>query len=314
MRWARGLFQRLAAEGRTVFVSSHLMSEMENTAERLIVIGQGRLIADQTVAEFRGPQRRIQCHGANVTVRTPDPAALVAVLTEAGAFVRTAGDVLTVTGLNAARVGELAFTHHVMVHEIISHTGTLEDAWMAMTPILCATTVGEGDQRHVADVVADLGEQVRHHGGGTDDQRDTGGCERGAPRPVGGEMTHQDIGGQPQWPPPLPQQGVHHRLAQHQPEHRQRPAASQPQRCGHGDGHAHHQPAGQPQILVRRLEDRRDQGGHRVVERHGERGAQADDRAREPAAAPVPGGSRHHERTRQMCLSPSVVASGFAAC
>ena len=84
VRWARELFRRLAAEGRTVFVSSHLMSEMEHTADRLIVIGRGELIADEGIAEFaaRGT-------GAGVTVRTPDAVEFARILSEEGTVVRS---------------------------------------------------------------------------------------------------------------------------------------------------------------------------------------------------------------------------------
>jgi ABC-2 type transport system ATP-binding protein len=127
--WARRLFRRLAAEGRTVFVSSHLMSEMENTADHLIVIGRGELIADESVTEFAARGTRL-----SVTVRTPDAAALAAVLTAEGASVRPDGDQsLTVTGMSAARIGDLAFRHRARLHELATHTATLEEAFMELT-------------------------------------------------------------------------------------------------------------------------------------------------------------------------------------
>ncbi|MFI9363923.1 ATP-binding cassette domain-containing protein [Kitasatospora sp. NPDC053057] len=129
IRWARELFRSLAAEGRTVFVSSHMMSEMANTADHLIVIGGGRLIADEPAADFAA-----RATTASVTVRTPDPAALTGVLRDAGGSVLSEGpDVLSVTGLTGAQINELAFTHHVMVHEVTAHGGTLEDAFMQLT-------------------------------------------------------------------------------------------------------------------------------------------------------------------------------------
>ncbi|MBB5782537.1 ABC transporter ATP-binding protein [Nonomuraea jabiensis] len=127
--WVRGLFRRLAAEGRTVLVSSHLMSEMENTADRLVVIGRGELIAEESLAGFaaRGT-------GASVTVRTPDPAELAAVLSLEGAQVRPeGGDALTVTGLSAARVGELAHRRRIMLYELAPRTASLEQAFMELT-------------------------------------------------------------------------------------------------------------------------------------------------------------------------------------
>jgi ABC-2 type transport system ATP-binding protein len=129
VRWVRGLFRRLAAEGRTVLVSSHLMSEMENTADRLVVIGRGELIAEETLAEFaaRGT-------GAGVTVRTSDPAELAAVLSLEGAHVRSdGGDALTVTGLSAARIGELAHQRRIMLYELAPRTASLEQAFMELT-------------------------------------------------------------------------------------------------------------------------------------------------------------------------------------
>ncbi|NUR59487.1 MAG: ATP-binding cassette domain-containing protein [Catenulispora sp.] len=129
VRWVRGLFRRLAGEGRTVLVSSHLMSEMEHTADRLIVIGRGELIADETVAEFaaRGT-------GAGVTVRTPDPAELAAVLTPAGGHIRQDdGGALTVTGLSAARIGELAYERRILLYELAPRAASLEQAFMELT-------------------------------------------------------------------------------------------------------------------------------------------------------------------------------------
>ena len=83
VQWVRGLFRRLAAEGRTVFVSSHLMTEMEHTADQLVVIGRGELIAAESLTEFAARGTR-----PSVTVRTPARAALTALLTAEGAAVR----------------------------------------------------------------------------------------------------------------------------------------------------------------------------------------------------------------------------------
>ncbi|MFC8208932.1 ABC transporter ATP-binding protein [[Kitasatospora] papulosa] len=129
VKWVRGLFHRLAEEGRTVFVSSHLMSEMANTATHLVVIGKGRLIAAESLKDFaaRGTHQ-------SVTVRTPDVAALRTVLAEAGASVEPHTDnSLTVTGLSAARIGDLAFQSLVPVHELTPHTASLEAAFMEVT-------------------------------------------------------------------------------------------------------------------------------------------------------------------------------------
>ncbi|MFE5039271.1 ABC transporter ATP-binding protein [Streptomyces sp. NPDC056683] len=129
IRWARELFRRLAAEGRTVFVSSHLMSEMEHTADHLVVIGGGRLIADESVVAFAARATTSQ-----VVARTPDPQALAQVLGNAGGSVQITGqESVTVAGLTAAQVNELAFTHRIRVHEVTAHGGTLEDAFMELT-------------------------------------------------------------------------------------------------------------------------------------------------------------------------------------
>ncbi|MFF4193555.1 ABC transporter ATP-binding protein [Nonomuraea sp. NPDC001831] len=130
VRWVRGLFRRLAGQGRTVLVSSHLMSEMEHTADRLVVIGRGELIADESVAEFaaRGTA------GASVTVRCGDPAELAAVLTQAGGRVQQEDDgALTVTGLSAARIGELAFQRRIVLRELATRRASLEQAFMELT-------------------------------------------------------------------------------------------------------------------------------------------------------------------------------------
>ncbi|HWS37278.1 MAG TPA: ATP-binding cassette domain-containing protein, partial [Actinoplanes sp.] len=129
VKWVRGLFQRLAAEGRTVFVSSHLMSEMEHTASDLIVVGRGRLIAAETLTEFaaRGTS-------PSVFVRTPEPGALAGVLTEAGASVTTQDDgSLSVAGMNAGAIGELAFAKLIPLHELTPRSASLEEAFMKMT-------------------------------------------------------------------------------------------------------------------------------------------------------------------------------------
>ncbi|MBQ1072999.1 ABC transporter ATP-binding protein [Micromonospora sp. C31] len=140
VRWVRDLFRRLAAEGRTVFVSSHLMSEMQNCVDRLVVIGRGRLIAEQSLAEFAAGSTR-----AAVTVRTPDRATLSAVLTAEGAHVRPddAG-ALVVTGLTAARIGDLALAHGVGLHELTTRTASLEEAFMALTADSVEYLAGKG--------------------------------------------------------------------------------------------------------------------------------------------------------------------------
>ncbi|MGR6918830.1 ABC transporter ATP-binding protein [[Actinomadura] parvosata] len=145
VRWVRGLFRRLAGEGRTVLVSSHLMSEMEHTADRLIVIGRGELIADENLTEFaaRGTS-------ASVIVRTPDPAELAAVLTQAGGHVRQDdGTGLTVTGLSATRIGELAYEQRIPLYELAPRAASLEQAFMELTAGHAEhrSAVGAGDPR-----------------------------------------------------------------------------------------------------------------------------------------------------------------------
>ncbi|MBV6697595.1 ABC transporter ATP-binding protein [Kitasatospora aureofaciens] len=129
--WVRGLFRRLAQEGRTVFVSSHMMAEMEHTADRLVVIGQGRLIADESLADFSARNAV-----TGVSVRTPELDALTPVLNAEGGQVRREGadpDAGLVTGLPADRIGELALRHGLVLHELATRTSSLESAFMALT-------------------------------------------------------------------------------------------------------------------------------------------------------------------------------------
>jgi ABC-2 type transport system ATP-binding protein len=138
VKWVRGLFRELAAEGRTVFVSSHLMSEMEHTADELVVIGRGELIAAESLTDFAA-----RGSGAGVTVRTPDGDRLAALLTGGGATVRMDGDVLSVTGATAARIGELALDHRILLHEITTRSASLEDAFMELTADSVEYAAGE---------------------------------------------------------------------------------------------------------------------------------------------------------------------------
>ncbi|UNO38490.1 ATP-binding cassette domain-containing protein [Streptomyces sp. MST-110588] len=139
VKWVRGLFRRLAAQGRTVLVSSHLMSEMENTADQLVVVGKGRLIAAQSLPEFleyaaRGARLTVTVGISDTTGTTARTTALTDALTAQGAEVRTeGGGRLTVTGLSAARIGELAFRHGVPLHELTTRTASLEEAFMELT-------------------------------------------------------------------------------------------------------------------------------------------------------------------------------------
>ncbi len=127
--WIRHFLRALAADGRTVLVSSHLMSEMAQTADRLIVIGRGRLIADTTTAELiRSSQRN------DVLLRTPRTAELAGLLTAHGATVRREDDgALAVTGLDAPAIGDLAASRGIAVHALIPRSASLEDAYLDLT-------------------------------------------------------------------------------------------------------------------------------------------------------------------------------------
>jgi ABC-2 type transport system ATP-binding protein len=127
--WIRNLMKTLAAEGRTVFVSSHLMSEMENTADHLIVIGRGQLLADCTMDEFIA-----RSSGQTVRVATPQPDQLAkAVAGAGGTAVNGAGGTLIVSGLVASQVGDIAFEHGVRLHELTVVRASLEAAFMELT-------------------------------------------------------------------------------------------------------------------------------------------------------------------------------------
>lgn len=127
VRWVRRLMRSLAAEGRTVFVSSHLMNEMEATADHVLVIDSGRLVADVGVGELT---RRAA--GGRVTVATPRWAELAAALPDGSVRADGAGR-LTVTGLDAAEVGEVAARHGIALHELVPHRSRLEDAFLDLT-------------------------------------------------------------------------------------------------------------------------------------------------------------------------------------
>jgi ABC-2 type transport system ATP-binding protein len=127
--WVRTLMRGLAAEGRTVFVSSHLMSEMALTADHLVVIGRGRLIRDEGVNEFVASSSR-----QSVRVRSPQDTDLAAHLRAAGATVRPLTDgLIEVTGLDAAAIGELAAANRVVLHELTPQKASLEEAFMELT-------------------------------------------------------------------------------------------------------------------------------------------------------------------------------------
>jgi len=127
--WIRNLLKSLAAEGRTVLLSSHLMSEMALTAEHLIVIGRGQLIADTSVDEFvRGAA------GDSVRVRTDDADRLLRLLTGPDVTVASlGGGVLEVTGLSSDRIGRIAADHSIALAELTPLQASLEEAFMELT-------------------------------------------------------------------------------------------------------------------------------------------------------------------------------------
>jgi ABC-2 type transport system ATP-binding protein len=119
----------LAAAGRTVFVSSHLMSEMALTADHLLVIGRGRMIADMPMSELTA-----RYSGDWVEVRSADPASLAADLRSAGAEVTPEPDgTLSVVGLESRRIGELAAEHGRVLHQLRDVTASLEEAYFRLT-------------------------------------------------------------------------------------------------------------------------------------------------------------------------------------
>ncbi|MEU0669731.1 ABC transporter ATP-binding protein [Streptomyces lavendulocolor] len=129
IHWIRNLMKALAAEGRTIFVSSHLMSEMALTADHLIVIGQGRLLADTSMADFIHRNSR-----SYVRLRSPQRERLLDALHGAGLTAAEAGDgTLEVDGATAEQVGDLAARHGITLHELSAQRASLEEAFMRMT-------------------------------------------------------------------------------------------------------------------------------------------------------------------------------------
>jgi ABC-2 type transport system ATP-binding protein len=128
--WIRNLLRRLAAEGRTIFLSSHLMSEIALTAEQLVVIGRGRLIAARSVSEIVTQASK----DAAVVVRSPQTTELVSALRGPGVHVSATPDGgLEVTGRSAMRIGELAAANGIVLHELVARQASLEEAFMRMT-------------------------------------------------------------------------------------------------------------------------------------------------------------------------------------
>ncbi|MCW2849977.1 MAG: transporter related [Marmoricola sp.] len=129
IRWIRSLLTRLAGEGRTVFLSSHLMSEMAVTADHVIVVGRGRLLRDQAMADFIR-----EASVESVRVRTPEQDRLAEHLRNAGATVTFAGaEGFTVQGATSKEVGTLAGQAGITLWELSPQAGSLEDAYLALT-------------------------------------------------------------------------------------------------------------------------------------------------------------------------------------
>ncbi|MEU5308871.1 ABC transporter ATP-binding protein [Streptomyces sp. NPDC021562] len=129
IHWIRTLMKSLAAQGRTVFVSSHLMSEMALTADHLVVIGQGRLLADTSMADFIRANSR-----SYVRVRSPQRERLLDVLHQAGiTVVQTGTGALEAEGGKAEPIGELAAQHGIVLHELSVQQASLEEAFMRLT-------------------------------------------------------------------------------------------------------------------------------------------------------------------------------------
>jgi ABC-2 type transport system ATP-binding protein len=129
IRWVRNLLKGLAAEGRTVFVSSHLMNEMAVTAEHIIVVGRGRLIADVGVEEFLR-----SASTSSVRVRSPEASRLAELVAGPDVTVTPSADgALRVTGLTPASIGDLARDHGLAIHELAAENASLEEAFMEMT-------------------------------------------------------------------------------------------------------------------------------------------------------------------------------------
>ena len=129
IRWVRQLLRTLASEGRAVFVSSHLMGEMAVTADHVVVIGKGRLIAQMPIGEFTA-----QNSNAYVRVRSPDLARLRPALEAAGASTEPEPDgSLSVRGISRVEVGRVAWDHSIMLHELATQSATLEEAFVEST-------------------------------------------------------------------------------------------------------------------------------------------------------------------------------------
>ena len=144
VRWLRHALRAMAAAGRAVLVASHLMSEMEKTADRLIIIGNGRLIADTSPGELADR------FGGHIQVRCSQPAELAGALQAAGAEVTVgAGGNLEVRGLDATRIGDLAAAHHLAVYELVTKNASLEETYLRLTNDAVSYRAGSSDHQGV---------------------------------------------------------------------------------------------------------------------------------------------------------------------
>src|SRR5918999_507919 len=128
IRWVRQLVKDLASEGRTVFVSSHLMSEMEDTADHLVVIGRGRLVIDAPIADVISGSSHTR-----VRVRTPEAAKLATLLGPAGSAQAAAPEELLVSGLSTDEIGDVAYDNGIRLHELALREASLEQAYLELS-------------------------------------------------------------------------------------------------------------------------------------------------------------------------------------
>jgi ABC-2 type transport system ATP-binding protein len=127
--WMRGVLRALAAQGRAILISSHLMSELEDIAGHMVIVGRGKVVADTTVSELLAA-----ASGGRVTLRTAAQPEAMTVLTRAGASVTATGpDTLSISGLTPERVVTLLGAHSVAFSEVSAHHATLEEAYMELT-------------------------------------------------------------------------------------------------------------------------------------------------------------------------------------
>ncbi|GAB3480459.1 ABC transporter ATP-binding protein [Amycolatopsis cihanbeyliensis] len=151
--WIRQFMHRLADEGRTVFVSSHLLSEMALTASELVVIGKGQLISQSSTEEFVA-----RAAENTVKVRSPQLAQLRGVLHQAGAEITDSGEAILVSGMDSDKIGEIAANSGIVLHELSPQQGSLEQAFMQITGD--SVEYHTGLETEVADVLAETSEPL----------------------------------------------------------------------------------------------------------------------------------------------------------